>query len=66
MFECEVTIRTWSKEETKENETSTRVNLYKTNITLETSSLDRDDMILVALMSDDDDVKITMTRSWWH
>lgn len=63
MFGCGVTIRTWSKEGTKGNEIPTRVNLYKANTTLETSSLDRDGMILVALMSGGDGVKTTMARS---
>lgn len=54
MFGCGVTIRNWSKEGTKGNKTPTHVNLYKMETTLETSGLDRDGMILVALMSGGD------------
>jgi len=54
MFGCGVTIRNWSKEGTKGNKTPTHVNLYRAETTQETSGLDRDGMILVALMSGGD------------
>lgn len=54
MFGCGVTIRNWSMEGSKGNKTPTHVNLYKAETTLKTSGLNRDGMILVALMSGGD------------
>ena len=54
MFGCGMTIRSWSSEGTKGNKTPTHVNLYRAEVTKETSGLDCEGMILVALMSGGD------------
>ncbi|KAI4186373.1 MAG: hypothetical protein L6R41_003529 [Letrouitia leprolyta] len=55
MFGCTVHLRNWSSENTRGNKSPTHVNMYRAEVTREgKSGLDRDGMILVALMSGGD------------
>lgn len=55
MFGCGTTLRNWSSEGTKGNKTPTHVSLYDAKATKEgISKLDREGMVLVALMSGGD------------
>ena len=53
MFGSGMTMRSWSAE-MKSSKVPTHINLYDANVTKETSGLDREGMILVALMSGGD------------
>jgi Holliday junction resolvase YEN1 len=54
MFGSGVTLRNWSSEGSKSNKTPTHVNLYDAKRTKQGSGLDREGMILIALMSGGD------------
>ena len=54
MFGCEVTLRNWSSEGTKGNKSPTHVSLYNAETTKRKAGLDREGMVLIALMSGGD------------
>jgi holliday junction resolvase YEN1 len=55
MFGCQRTLRNWSSEGTKSNKTPTHVSMYDAQLLRESNSgLDREGMVLVALMSGGD------------
>lgn len=54
MFGSGITLRNWSSEVSKSNKTPSHVNLYNAEKTKEGSGLDREGMILIALMSGGD------------
>lgn len=54
MFGSGITLRNWSSEVGKSNKTPSHVNLYDAKKTKEGSGLDREGMILIALMSGGD------------
>lgn len=54
MFGSGMTLRSWTPEKSKSGKTPTHVNVYNAKTTKETSGLDREGMVLVAMMSGGD------------
>ena len=54
MFGCGTTLRNWSSEGVRGNKSPTHVNVYDAKQTKDTAGLDREGMILIALMSGGD------------
>ena len=57
MFGCTLSLRNWTPEGGRTNKTPTHVDVHRSQRTLETSGLDCEGMILVALMSGGDYIK---------
>ena len=57
MFGCTLSLRNWTPEGSRTNKSPTHVDVYRSQRTLETSGLDCEGMILVALMSGGDYIK---------
>ena len=62
MFGCSVSLRNWTAEGARGNKTPTHVDVYRSRRTKEISGLDREGMILVALMRGGDYMQAGIPR----